>query len=76
MMNKKERETLERILHKKCPNCGSYDTEEERDSDPIVFLATALPQFSKGRPHQKVDILRCNKCHSIQQSDGNSIHLK
>jgi len=76
MMNKKERNVLERILHKKCPTCGSYDTVEERDSKPFIFLAVDLPQFNKGKPQKRVDILRCNKCHSIHQSDGNSVTIK
>lgn len=74
MMNEKERQVFERILRKKCPSCGSYDTVEERNSTPSIFIASHLPQF--GGRQKKVDILRCNKCHSIHQSDGNSVTIK
>lgn len=74
MMNRKERKVFEKILHRKCPTCESYDTVEEKDSPAIIYMASYLPQFLKER--KRVDILRCNKCHSIHQSDGNSLAIK
>jgi nitrate/TMAO reductase-like tetraheme cytochrome c subunit len=73
-MNEKEKKVFEKILSKKCPTCGSYDIVEEKDTTPVIFMASDFPLF--GGRQKKVDILRCNKCHSIHQSDGNSVTIK
>jgi len=76
MMNDREKKVFERILSPECPTCGSHDTVEEKDAPPAIFIAVALPQFNMGKPQKKVNIIRCNKCHSIHQSDGSSIVVK
>ena len=59
----------------RCPNCGSEDVKVERNRSPAIICGAEFMQIITGQKKKLVDVVTCNNCHTISQSDGARIQV-